>query len=199
VPASSTALPFRFDAANHEYVDIATGVVLPHITGMLEAAGLIDTRWFSEECKVRGTEVHTLTRDYDLGALDVESCTSRYKRWLQAHVKAMDIIRPAFDVNDIERTFAHPTFGYAGRPDRVGRIYGQVGVLEIKSGPPEASHAIQTALQAMLVEQQVGVPARFQVRFALYLQGDGKHKLREHKRDYDFDVAREIIRKCCGR
>jgi hypothetical protein len=74
-----------------------------------------------------------------------------------------------------------------------------VGVLEIKSGPPEASHAIQTALQAMLVEQQVGVPARFQVRFALYLQGDGKHKLREHKRDYDFDVAREIIRKCCGR
>ena len=89
---------FRFDAANHEYIDVHAGEVLPHITGMLLDGGLIDDTWFTEESCIRGTEVHRMTADWDLRAIDdLASVVTRYKGYLCAHVRAVEIIRPRFD------------------------------------------------------------------------------------------------------
>ena len=60
------SVPFRFDALNHEYIALDTGEMLPHITGMLETAGLVDDLWFTEESSECGTCVHSLTAQYDL-------------------------------------------------------------------------------------------------------------------------------------
>ena len=188
-------MTFRFNADRHEYTDLASGVVLPHITGMLQRTGWIDDVWFTEESSERGTAVHKLTADYDLGALDVESCVSVFRGYLLGHVKAVGILRPEFMA--VEEPIVHPYFHFGGRPDRVVKIGGLLGVLEIKSGVPAKSHAVQTALQAILVSADGSLPAEMHARFCLYLNDGGKFKVEEYTRRQDFDEARRIIRHCC--
>jgi hypothetical protein len=188
---------FRFDALNHEYIDTDTGVVLPHITGMLEQTGWIDNRWYTPESCERGHYVHRLTADYDLGALtDVKGCTSAYKGWLLAHVKVMSMVRP--QIIAVEEADVHPKFRYGGRPDRLEIVYGVKSVVEVKSGLKEKSHGIQLALQAMLAERRFGIPARAIGRYCLYLKGTGRGQLYEHKDKGDYAKARKVIRECTG-
>lgn len=190
---------FRFDAASHEYVSIETGETFPHITGMLKDAGLVDDRWYTDESSDRGHYVHTLTAQYDLGAIDREDLIqvdSPYKGWLVAHVEAMNLIRPQWV--SVEEPRVHPVFRYGGRPDRYGRVYGAMANCELKSGDPEPAHAIQLALQNLLLEPEVGLPAETIPRYALYLRRTGRWTLQtfpDTRRD--FAKAREIVRRFC--
>lgn len=188
-------MPFRFDAGRHAYVALDAGEELPHITGMLQATGWIDDRWYTEESSARGTAVHALTAAFDLGALDPVACTSGYKGYLLGHVKAMSIVRPEW--RHVEEPLVHPFHRFGGRPDRVGTIYGALGVLEGKSGDPEKSHQVQTALQAILIAPELGLAPAALVRYALYWKPNGRFKLEEHVRRQDFDEAWRVIKRCC--
>lgn len=190
MPASDV---FRFDAVNHDY--IVDGEVWPHITGMLEAEGWIDTRWYSEDSSERGRCVHHLTAEYDLGALDPVACQSRYKGWLLAHVEAMKKLRPKWTA--IEEPLIHSRLRYGGRPDRLGIVFKRKTVYEGKSGAFEKSHPIQTALQAILAAAHDPLPARHWQRLAGYYTEKGRGKVEEFKEQSDFDEAERIIRKLC--
>lgn len=184
---------FRFDARRHEYTALDTGEVLPHITGLLEVAGLIDSTWYTEHSCERGQCVHSLTADYDLGALKVDGCVSAYRGYLLAHVKCMAMLRPIW--TSIEEPLIHPGYRFGGRPDRIGKVLGLQAVLEVKSGGSEESHQIQTALQAILGSYKHPLPPESWARYALYLKDTGKFKLEKHTRRADFDKAREILRR----
>lgn len=186
---------FRFNSNAHEYIDLLTGDVLPHITGMLERTGWIDDQWYTEESSDRGTAVHRLTADYDLGALHVESCTSIFRAYLLGHVKCVSIARPTW--HTVEEPFVHRTLRFGGRPDRDVTAYGQRGVWEVKSAAPARGHQIQTALQAILVADEAGLPPTALSRFVEYLKPNGKFKLEEHTNRKDFDEAYRVIRECC--
>jgi len=192
--STSARAQFRFDAASHEYLDLETGAVLPHITGMLQRTGWIDDTWYTEESSERGTAVHRLTADYDLGALDVESCVSQYRGYLLGHVKAMHILRP--DVVAVEEPIINPIEKWGGRPDRIIIVRGLRGVLEIKTGAPERSHQVQTALQAILEGFECGIPPAGLQRQALYLKGNGTFRLIEHTDRRDFIEAQRVIARC---
>lgn len=186
---------FRFDADAHEYMDPATGEIFPHITGMLEAAGEIDARWYTEESSERGRAVHRLTAEYDLNALDLATAQTddpRHRGYLLAHAKAMAILRPEF--LSVEEPLVHPRWRFGGRPDRVIVLDRMLGVLEIKSGGIERSHQIQTALQAILVATDLRLPAHHVKRWCLYVGEKGKFKLEEHVSRRNFDRAEEILR-----
>lgn len=193
----TAAVPFRFNAENHEYIDLATGQLLPHITGMLQAAGLIDSTWFTEESSIRGRAVHSLTAEYDLGALeDPESLVSRHKPYLLAHVAAMRILKP--EILAVEEPAVHQALRFAGRPDRLVRIDGVCGVLEIKTtAGPDHAHEVQTAMQCILVNEQLELPAAMLRRWALYLKPTGRFKLLEHTRAHDYTEAYRLIREFC--
>lgn len=191
--------PFRFDANLHEYID-ALGVVRPHITGMLEACGEIDDRWYTEESSERGRHVHSLTADFDLGALEVKTCVSPWRGYLLGHVAATDVMRGhGLEWHDVEVPLMHPVYYYGGRPDRVATYSGLGAIVEGKSGDIEKSHQIQTALQAILVSAcgVLPLPPEAIARFCLYWRDNGKYKLIEHRERRDFNRAREIIRRCC--
>lgn len=197
---ATRAEPFRFDPDQHEYID-HQGVVLPHITGMLERTGWIDDTWYTDEASERGRAVHSLTADYDLGAIDLKSLQDRYKPWLLAYVEAMRLLQqPTWEM--IESPLVHPGFKFGGRPDRVGRVFGIYTILELKSNNKgwnlEKAHPIQTALQAILVSAARPLPAEAWQRYALYCRPDGSCRAYEHKaRRKDFDEAYRIIRVCC--
>lgn len=192
----TAALPFRYEADTHRYLAIGSERELPHITGMLEKTGWVDSRWYTEESRIRGTVVHQLTADYDLGALDLATMVTEYRAYVLAHVAFVTRHRPTWHA--VEDALAHATFRYAGRPDRELTLNGKRGVLDLKTGDPEKSHQIQTALQALLVAQHLSIPPRFLYRGGLYLQPNGTARLREHRDRRDFDEARRIIRVCCG-
>lgn len=189
---------FRFDAREHEYTD-HRGRVLPHITGMLEKTGWIDSTWYTDESSVRGTAVHGLTADYDMGALDPAQCVSKYRPWLLSHVKAMAIIKPTWDA--IEAPAVHSRFRYGGRPDRKGSVYKIRTVLEIKTNNKgwalEKAHPIQLALQAILLADTDPLPAEHWNRLAAYYRPDGKFRIEHFKSKRDFDIAYDIIARCC--
>lgn len=193
---TTTVLPaFRFDRRTHTYYD-AAGSARPHITGMLLQAGLIDDTWYTEESCERGTAVHQLTADYDLGALTLDGCDSDYRGWLLGHVEAMRRLQPQWA--GIETPCMHPQQRWGGRPDRDGHVWSLRTVLEVKSGVPSKSHMVQTALQALLLaSQETGVPAESWQRLCLYLTGNGRFKLDHHKNPGDFAEARRIIKLCC--
>lgn len=184
---------FRFDANAHEYIDLETGLVLPHITGILKDAGLVDDRWFTDESRERGSIVHRLTTDYDLGALEPRSVVSTYRNYLLAYVDAKQMIGSP-DWSHIEVPMAHSRKKFAGRPDRVGVLFGGISVVEIKSGAPEKCHPIQTAMQAILASQHVHIPPEAILRFGLYLKPNGRFTMERHEHRGDFDVANRIIK-----
>ena len=188
---------FRFDVSSHTY--FLNGEQIPHITRMLEATGWVDQTFFTEDSTERGQAVHALTASYDLGALDVATHVSRYRGWLLAHVKAMRILKPTWQA--IEEPAVHPVYRFGGRPDRVGTMYAMRAVVEVKSCGQgfrvERSHQLQTALQAILVSADFGLPADAVQRFGLYLRDNGQFRLEHHRDRRDFDEARRIIKRTC--
>lgn len=98
------AQAFRFNADTHTYY--LNGEERPHITGMLLRCGLVDDAWYTEESCERGRQVHKLTADYDLGALELARCVSAYRGYLVTHAKAMSIMRP--EIQAVEEALIHP-------------------------------------------------------------------------------------------
>lgn len=184
---------FRFDPELHEYFDLATGDIVAHITGLLVAAGEIDEQWFTKDSSERGSAVHKLTADFDLGALDVEGCVSRYRGYLLGHVETMKLVPHAW--HNVEVARVSPVFRIGGRPDRDGLAWKAVTVWEVKSGGVEKSHQLQTALQAMVVADEYNLPPESIKRYAEYLTPHGRGKVLEHTKGADFIKARDIVRR----
>lgn len=190
------SLPHRFDADEHSYTALDTGEELPHVTGMLEYCGYTDSTFYTDDGRERGTAVHHLTANYDLGALDLTACVSRYRPYLLGHALAMSILKP--ELLAVEESLVHPVYRYGCRPDRVWRLAGVLAVCDEKSGEPDKAHMIQTALQAICVSvEHDNIPPHMIERYALYLSPKGKFKLEQHKDRKDFDRAQEVIRRCC--
>lgn len=195
---SAAAVPFRFDAEQHRYTELATGRTLPSITQMLKRTGHVDDEFFTEDSRIRGHAVHKLTADYDLGALDPAKCVSQYRGYLLGYVAATNLLKPQGLVfHAIEEPLVHPVFRFGGTPDRDVTLFGLRGVTEIKSGVSCKSHPIQTALQAMLVATVCGLPAESLGRWCLYLKANGKFKMEQYADRRDFTEAQRVIRACC--
>jgi hypothetical protein len=160
---------------------------------MLEATGWTDSTFYNDDGRERGTAVHKLTADYDLGALDLSACVSRYRPYLLGHAMVMAMLKP--EILAVEESIVHPVHRFGGRPDRVWRLAGALALCDIKTGEPEKSHQIQTALQAILVSvEHDDIPPDMIERYTLYLTPKGKGKLEEHKNRRNLDKAREIIK-----
>jgi len=185
-------IKFRFDAGPHEYVDVGSGEVYPSITQLIGMEGLVDDQWFTEASRIRGTEVHRLTMDYDLGAIDdPNEIDSDYKGWFLAYVDAKTIL--GFEVLEVEVPRVHPVHLFAGRIDRQIRMDGYREILELKSGGKEKAHRIQTALQAILAASGSALKPHQWKRSCLYLKSNGRWTHDPHEDKADIDEAYRIL------
>lgn len=185
----------RFEPAHHEY--FLDGVQIPSVTQMLVATGWIDPTYYTEESRRRGSIVHTLTAAYDLGTLDLDR-VHQYRGYVLAYIEAMRTIRPTMLA--IEEMVVHPGYPFAGKPDRVARMFGVLTIPEIKTGGRERAHAVQTALQAILVagaDREHRLPPTSYQRAAIYLKASGRYTLEQHPARRDFDHAYQVLHDCC--
>jgi hypothetical protein len=170
------------------------GERLPSITQMLTISGHSDDTWYTQESADRGTAIHQAATRFDLGALELADVPEGHRGSVSAYIAASRALRPVWEL--IEVAMVDPTWTWCGRPDRIGRVLGSRACLEIKSGAPEPSHSLQLALQAILVAGQGGLPAELYARYGLYLKASGRFKLERFTSLRDYDVARDVIRRC---
>lgn len=175
----------EFDEAKHQYkVD---GVIYPSVTEILEhitAPGYAKINpSILEEAKARGTAIHELTQDIDLG-MPPEEIADYDLGYIAAYLTFKEDYAPEWEY--IEHRFFNDFMGYCGTIDRVGKIDGKPCVLDIKTtSSPTTEQIIAVCAQTQAYSIHLGDYDRY----ALYLHSDGTYKLVDCK---DYEIQKHI-------
>jgi len=167
-----------FEVATHTYRDTATGLVIPSVTTVIRESGMMDgAEFFTESARLRGTAVHAACHYLDEGDLD-ESWAERNEQ-LAGYLRAWQRfkVEARFQPKLIEHRVSSP-LGYAGTLDRTGILGASEVVnalIDLKTGPHQRWHAIQSAAYAGAIEK----PRRFR-RLTVRLDADGGYDVIEH-------------------
>ena len=153
---------------------------LPSVTQILSESGMVDTRWFTEEARLRGQAVHLACQFDDEGDLDESELDPALIGYLYAWRNFVRDYEFQPDADGIERRLYHPTYRYAGTLDRKGtalvRNLGRTKVLiDLKTGIALPAYALQLAAYANLLEN----PASW-LRLKVELAATGKYKTLEY-------------------
>ena len=145
---------------------------------------IIDTAHFTEYHRERGTGVHRACQLWDEGDLDEGSLTPDIAPRFAQYVAFRHELRPEIIATELE--VRHPVLGYEGRLDRVMKINGRLGVVDIKGPTENPWHALQLAAYSQAYGSMRGV-LRGLARWNLYLHDD-RSRLVERTDRHDFEV-----------
>lgn len=159
---------------------------LPHVTAILRDAGLVDTRYFTDFMRKRGTALHRACEYHDKGDLNTSSVDPEIKQPLDGYLKFLKEVEPV--VLAVEEHVEMPGH-YQGTLDRRLKINGKEGILDIK-GQPSKVDPLQLAAYSQCFDRSMA-------RWNLYLRvKEGNYKLVEqkdrHRDDLDFMAAVRI-------
>lgn len=170
------------------------GRIIPSVTQALKIAGHIDTRFYSLEAAARGSAVHALCQYLDDGTVPVPhgrivDLIAERGDELQGYYEAYEsfLFDTRVTYSGVEVLCAHPSGDYGGRPDRlVANLFGEQGVLELKTGDEEDWHAYQLALYQLMRPSGS--------RWAVYLGKNGRYRgpVRMTNAD-DYRIGRNAI------
>lgn len=180
LPRSSDAMSseFRFVEDSHTYY--LGDKILPGITGILKSCGYIDTAYYTDEARDRGSHVHLAIKFLNKGTLDWEDLIGKYERGenkYMGYVMAYEKFVKDWNLKleFFERPMYHPTLLFAGTPDLVGTVLDNVpSIIEIKTGPVRKWTALQTAAQELLVRAWEDKPVHRR-RWGVCLNADGSY------------------------
>ena len=162
---------------------------MPSVTTVIGNSGLIDSRFYDDFSRDRGTAVHLVCELHDLGVLDESTVDPRIAPRLEAWKLFTAETGAMWDEGGIERRVYSRTHHYAGTLDRLGSVSGWRTLVDIKSGVPHSSTALQTAAYTKAAFECCN-------RMAVHLKDDGKYKIYPYKitdLDYDFSVFEALL------
>ena len=160
---------------NHIYHDEA-GRVVPGVTGIIKACGLMDLTWATAHARDRGTAVHAAVEMYEQDDLDESTLNHEFAPYL-AGWKSFKA-DTGFRSETQEQIIHNKTYNYAGTLDMTGTIDGKTCLIDIKTGVFQPYWAIQLSAYNAVVKRQK--------RLSVELKDDGKYRVTEHadKRDW---------------
>lgn len=177
----------EFDAASHTYY--ADGEAKLSVTQILKEAGLVDTQWFTEFGRWRGSAVHKATQYFDEGDIDRRTLDPVVKPF----VKDWKEFREAtgFTPTMIEKQFYDSVYDYCGTPDRRGYFTGGRAqdsheLIDIKTYPGGKAPwwtRYQLAAYGRLLDR-----TKIFRRYAIVLTGHGANVEEYPSKDYVEDV-----------
>jgi hypothetical protein len=157
-----------FDAEKHTYT--LDGIEYPSVTQILADCGIIKTRFYTEDGKSRGKEIHALTALLDKGLITFDSIKDHeYAPYVSAWIDFCKDFGVKF--LEIEKPIVNTLYGYSGTPDRLAVINDCNEIPDIKTGAPEDWHALQLFGYKSLYQES----DNFKVS-GIYLKPDGKYK-----------------------
>lgn len=132
---------FEFREDGHKY--LLDGVEIPSVTGILADNGFVNTRWYTEESRLRGTRAHLCCEFLDQGEY-VESEAKRFEvdGYVESYRKFKE--HNKIEILEIERPIYHPLYRYGGRPDRLAMWKKRPFILDLKTGKAEFWHKYQS-------------------------------------------------------
>jgi hypothetical protein len=150
---------------------------IPSVTDVLsfviDDLSYLDQRMLLKAAE-RGTEVHTLTEEYDLGTIDWNTIPDNRKGYVDAYVQfCMDT---GWEANQVEVVVCNERFRFAGTVDRTGWLrkkHDDEIVMDIKSGQLQPTVALQLAGYEAALDRKLR-------RYALRLCEDGSYELKEY-------------------
>lgn len=184
----------QFDRETHTYT--LGNRVLPSVTEIIKAAGLVDLTWFTEAGRQTGEDVAYLTELYDHARHDkiVKILDERpelegyFDAWTAFRVDSGFVVQ----ADGIERPVWDAAAGYAGCLDRVGRLNWRPAIVDGKRYAHVPWHGVQLAAYASTFDTP-------HLRVGVHLKADGKYKLHRFDDDADYDVWKAIVRQFHGR
>lgn len=189
-----------FEPASHTYT--LDGTVLPSVTGVLRASGLIDFSQIPpatlEAARARGSRVHAAIHYLNEGDLDWSTVDDADRPRIQAWATFLQ--QRKFVILNAEFRLFSRRYGYAGTGDVVGLLDGRLALCDFKTGSPDDCAAelqlaaYMGALYEMATEQ---APEHAWVRdvlshkgpmqrIAVQLQKNGNPKVEMYSNPFDF-------------
>lgn len=174
-----------FDPVAHRYT--RRGVVVPSVTTVLSAVlGELEgvPADALEAARERGTAVHLATELYDRDDLDIDSLDLVLVPYLEAWIRFRR--ETGFVPVAIEERVYHPRHNYAGTLDRVGELFGELALVDIKSGAVMPGAYPQTA--AYQEAYNKGMARKANTRWIVQLNSEGRYKLHRATNRGDFAI-----------
>ena len=167
-----------------DHVYAQDGIGYPSVTNILQKTGFIDTKWFTEYGRERGSCVHQIIHWHILGELDEGTVDPVLQPYLEAW-KSFEK-DTGYQSLYVEHSLVSPEYGFAGTPDNIGILNENDAVVDLKSGSVSDWVGIQTAGYEILSGLKLH-------RFALQLKGDGKYILKEFKDRNDINIFKSAM------
>jgi len=167
------------------YVD---GKEVPSVSKILLENGLINTAFFTEEGRKRGSAIHLQIKNQERGALCMlkPELHPYMVAWTNFKKECAWKSNPEF----LERPMGCTLYG--GTCDNIGTFEGKEAVLDIKSGTVSAATGLQLSAYEKLYGIYIEDPSKILLRFSLQLT-DTAHYILKEWRDrgdrYIFDSA----------
>lgn len=181
-----------FEPLSHSYY--ANGEQVPsvtHVIRVLEAYNRMSEAALAPYAQ-RGTEVHTLTEEWDVMEkagrdFDVDAVPEDRAGYLMAWIN----FRADFDFapTHIEHRVLHEKLWYAGTIDRIGVVRGKLAVVDIKT-----SARLGPAVGVQLAAYQHAFTEEVcESRYAVQLSADGTYRVVEYSNPLDWDAFRGCL------
>lgn len=170
-----------------EHVYRLDGQVIPGNTTILKDMGIVDTTWYTEDSRARGTYVHAASELIDQNDLHWPDVPSPYKPFLEGWV--LFLKESGFITWKSELPVYHSQ-GFATTLDRIGILNGRAVLLEIKTGTVPKWAMLQTAGQMLAARErfktgELELEAFPTARFVVQLSSDGKYRLIPRENEWD--------------
>jgi len=130
----------QFDVATHRFT--INGEAVPSVTTILKAGGWIDDRFYTEQGRKRGEDVHRATSLLDAQRLDWTSLSEEIRAYVLSYERARAEL--GLGIRRIE-CIVHKARLWAGIEDREATWERQLTVVELKTGAPTLADKLQLA------------------------------------------------------
>jgi len=166
-----------FDSETHIYK--VNGEVWPSVTQILKDMGFIDSRFFTEYARERGSLAHLIIKWHCQGVLDEDTVDPALRPYLDAW--RLFVADTGFVSKQVEIPLCDTTYRFAGTPDNIGELYEIPSVIDYKTGAMSPVVGLQLAGYELLTGKRLK-------RYGLQLTDTGKYKLTPFKDRNDRQV-----------
>lgn len=176
----------EFDVLDHEYT--LGGRKLPSVTQIIGSQfPLLNIPQAALEfARQMGVAIHSACELYDIEKLDWSTLDLKVVPYVKAWQRARDQLN--LEIVDIEVATHHRLLFYAGRVDRVIKLNGVLGVLDLKRPILNDRAGVQTCAYMHALNTSNYRHGRIVTRFAIQLRSDGSYRLRQYKDESDWSV-----------
>jgi hypothetical protein len=161
---------FAFDDELHE--GRYDGIRVKSVTTILQEEGLVDTTWFTEYGRQKGTYTHKAILLDNQGDLDESTVDDAIKGRLEAARKFK--AETGFIIIETEVRHFNKQWMFTGKPDLMGLLFGHKSIIDYKPWTLQWWTRYQLAGYEWFYDD----PMR---RYALRLGDDGRYQLKRYE------------------